>query len=514
MYAPPSSKVYTPSRLAKAVVTWLRRVDPTSTSLWLEPCAGDGAFCRAMRSAGVASSQITALDLDRGRAQVSPIRVRSGIDFVRWSMHTRKRFDVIVANPPYVALTKLSASLRSVVASVLDTEGDPVPGNSNYWFVFLVASLHLLKVGGSLAFVLPAAWDYADYALAMRRSIGARFRRVEVHRSATPLFPDVKDGSVVLLATGFANAHELEVRFEHDDLSAMVAALSADSVQDRGRSVPRVGQTSGRRTKVFGDIFDVRLGAVTGDASFFLLNDATRRKTGLPRQALRPVVSRSNHLRQAVISRRAWEELLACGERVWLFRPPAGMTRSGPVRSYMRRATADGGCNRTAYKVATRKPWYRPRMPRRVDGYLSGMSPRGPWVAWRGMRGLGATNTLYVLKCRSALIRRQRFAWSLALLTTSVRAQLPRVGRVYADGLLKFEPGDLAGLVLPVPARSSSGRNAYARAIRALLAGEEMRAMEIADAWFGFGRRGSARVERGAPDVRPRGSIASAKSAS
>ena len=48
-----------------------------------------------------------------------------------------------------------------------------MPANANYWVPFLVAGMRLLKPGGSLAYILPAAWEYANYAVAVLAVFGA-----------------------------------------------------------------------------------------------------------------------------------------------------------------------------------------------------------------------------------------------------------------------------------------------------------------------------------------------------
>jgi hypothetical protein len=44
----------------------------------------------------------------------------------------------------------------------------------------------------------------------------------------------------------------------------------------------------------------------------------------------------------------------------------------------------------------------------------------------------------------------ERAAIGLSLLTTSAREELAKVGRRYADGLLKYEPGDLEKVEIPL----------------------------------------------------------------
>ncbi len=81
--------------------------------------------------------------------------------------------------------------------------GRSVSLGSNYWYAFVCASLTLLKPGGDLCFILPAAWDYANYAASLRDSIPHYFAHFEIHRSRQPMFKLVQEGCVVIVGRGF-----------------------------------------------------------------------------------------------------------------------------------------------------------------------------------------------------------------------------------------------------------------------------------------------------------------------
>ena len=120
---------------------------------------------------------------------------------------------------------------------------------------------------------------------------------------------------------------------------------------------------------------------------------------------------------------------------------------------------------------------------------MSGMSSWGPWVVFREMADLGATNTLYVVRFVDAMTLNEQAAWAMWLLTTRAQAKLRRVGRRYADGLLKFEPGDIAALPIEQPQIISGAFTAYKRAVRLLLDGKISESRSIADKWFSHPRR-------------------------
>jgi hypothetical protein len=75
-----------------------------------------------------------------------------------------------------------------------------MPLKANYWCAFVLAAMRTLRENGSMAVVLPAAWDYARYARRVRDAVTAAFGEVTVVRSASPLFPGVLEGAVVVVA--------------------------------------------------------------------------------------------------------------------------------------------------------------------------------------------------------------------------------------------------------------------------------------------------------------------------
>jgi hypothetical protein len=229
---------------------------------------------------------------------------------------------------------------------------------------------------------------------------------------------------------------------------------------------------------------EIRLGGVTGDARYFVLSEDERCDHHIPVSACRPVISRAHHLTHGAITESDWIALRDAGERIWLFDPTPHQAKSPSIAKYLRKRQSTGGCNRRAYKVDSRKPWYRTPMPTRVQGFMSGMSSWGPWVVFREMADLGATNTLYVVRFVDAKTRDGQAAWAMWLLTTRAQKALKRIGRRYADGLLKFEPGDIAALPIERPQVSRGAFAAYKRAVRLLLKGKVSESRAIADKWF------------------------------
>ena len=184
MIPPDSCKVYTPRTIADAMVGALQ---PDRGKTWLEPSVGQGVFLRALADAGVERRNVVAIDLDPEPSDADSLAIiHREVDFLSWSQSTTNRFDRIVGNPPFVSLSQVDARLKKA-STAIRIPGDqrPFPLNSNTWSAFLCSSLHLLLEGGGIGFVLPAAWDYADYAAPLREHIPQLFREFFVFRSST-----------------------------------------------------------------------------------------------------------------------------------------------------------------------------------------------------------------------------------------------------------------------------------------------------------------------------------------
>jgi hypothetical protein len=202
----------------------------------------------------------------------------------------------------------------------------------------------------------------------------------------------------------------------------------------------------------------------------------------LPARALRKVLTRSRHLVDAEIDSAAWDGLREQDERVWLFAPDEEALGDATVKRYLKRGLRIDAL-RQSYKVSHRASWFLPSVPE-ADAFASGMTTRGPWLAFRRVSEISATNTLYVLKFSAHFSKDQLSEYALSLLRSDVRRTMHERGRTYAGGLLKFEPSDMRKLPVQRTTAPQGAAKVYRSAIRALLRGDERKATHTADAWF------------------------------
>ena len=473
----------TPEPLADALV---RAVGSTAHGSWLDPSAGSGRLIEAALRAGVPPETILAIDLQPQLPALVSLGVESllGTDFLRWAQQTDRRFDRIIANPPFVRLRELQeALLRPALETRLD--GFSIPGVANYWVAFLVAGMRLLKPGGSLAYVLPAAWEYADYAGPVRRLCEASFEELDVHRVAVPMFEMVSDGSILLVGRGFGRRPRRRAHvINHPTLSALSRAADASDSAATPNGMRSIESRLPEGQVSFGEIAQIRIGAVTGHASYFLLNEKQRLTLDLPCSAVQPVLSKARHIIGAEIDEDAWSELREAGERVWLFSPTEADLSHAAVRAYLDLPEEEGGCRREAMKIRDRDPWYRVPIPEPFDGFLTGMSLARPWVALNRKPGLTVSNTLYGVRFPTVTSLDEQAAWCLSMLSSTTSESRARLVRQYPQGLLKLEPSDVARLAVRRPKYPEGALEFYRQAVEMVMAGRAEHVQTLTDEWL------------------------------
>ena len=481
---PPKGMADTPELLADAAI---RVVGLTGATSWLDPSAGSGQLIKAALRAGVSADAILAVDLQTKLPALERLGVESllGTDFLQWARKTERRFDRVIANPPFVRLRELHEALfRPAIETRLD--GVSIPAMANYWVAFMVAGMRLLGPGGSLAYILPAAWEYADYASALRNLCEDSFEELDVHRVSMPMFDEVNDGSVLLVGRGFGKRPSRQAQvIRHPTLMALNQAVCADDTRHTVVSEMRQQEASLQDDQVrVGQIAQIGIGAVTGDAHYFLLNEAQRIELGLPKSVVRPILSKAAHIIKSEIDRGAWVSLLKGGKRVWLFDPSEADILEPSVRDYLDLAVEDGGCRRVATKIKNREPWYRVPVPEAFDGFATGMSHNIPWIALNRMPGLTASNTLYGVRFLSVRSIDEQAAWCLSMLSSATTQSRARLVREYPQGLWKLEPRDLAALPLRRPKTTDGARSLYRRAVDLIISGRREVAQAMVDDWL------------------------------
>ncbi|MEA3247864.1 MAG: class I SAM-dependent methyltransferase [Gemmatimonadota bacterium] len=164
----------TPPALVDLMVAKLfSRRAPVPRDRLLDPGCGTGEFiagvmrwCEAHERdvpsiVGIEQHSGRAAEARRRFAGVDKVEIRTA-DFLR---PLSDRFDFIIGNPPYVAITGLSSSERSRYRRDYET----ATGRFDLYTLFLEQALGVLAPQGRLVFITPEKYLYVDAAAATRR---------------------------------------------------------------------------------------------------------------------------------------------------------------------------------------------------------------------------------------------------------------------------------------------------------------------------------------------------------
>lgn len=169
-----SGAYYTPDHVVRSLVRWAVRAP---TDLMLDPACGDGRFIAAHpNSVGVErDSRAAALAVRRA----SGSRVHEG-DFFAWAAAAAERFDCAAGNPPFIRYQTFRGEDRARAFRLCADLGVEFSGLTASWAPFLVATAGLLRPGGRMAFVVPAAIGHAPYAAPLLEYLVGNFAAVRV----------------------------------------------------------------------------------------------------------------------------------------------------------------------------------------------------------------------------------------------------------------------------------------------------------------------------------------------
>lgn len=206
---------YTPERLAKALVSWAVRHEEDQL---LDPACGDGRFVATHRKSFGVEQDAQAAQTALSNA---PNAVIHQGDFFAWAEKTRQRFDCAAGNPPFIRYQIFNNAVRQRALALCRNFGVQFSGLAASWAPFLVVVASLLRPGGRMAFVVPAAIGHAPYAAPLLDYFVKHFDKFCIVAIRQKLFPRLSEDCWLLFADGFGGATR-EIGFtavEHLQLS-------------------------------------------------------------------------------------------------------------------------------------------------------------------------------------------------------------------------------------------------------------------------------------------------------
>ena len=463
VHRPPESRLsqkasgayYTPEGVAVKLVRWAAR---KSTDRLLDPSCGDGRFVAAHRNSFGVEQDAEAAATAKQRAPWT--KIHQG-DFFAWARHTDERFDSAAGNPPFIRYQTFKGDVRKRALTLCASLGVEFSGLTASWAPFLAATAGLLRPGGRLAFVVPAAIGHAPYAAPLLDYLVEHFDSVHIVAIRHKLFPSLSEDCWLLFAEGFGGSTD-EIRFtpleqlHNSDVPPRHAIhlsvrewrrvwnrrLRPYLLSDSARSLYQAVAKRVDSVRL-GSVASIGIGYVSGSNEFFHLRPSEVTAWRIPNSLLQPTVRNSRVLPSRELTTQTVDEWRCSDEPMLLLRIPKDVDPPTSVLNYL--DTEAGWQAREAYKCRTRNPWYSVpdvRVPDLFLTYMAGLSPN----LVRNSAGVTCTNALHAVRVRDRRrVGEIHDAWHSRFVQLSCEVE----GHALGGGLLKLEPTEAARIVVP-----------------------------------------------------------------
>ncbi len=474
---------YTPAAIARFLCAWAIQRPRDRV---LEPSCGDGVFLDAaaarLLDLGAAKAaigkSIIGFEIDVFEAAKAAARLEAhGVSRRNARIYAQDFFsekaqsaeagsiDAVVGNPPFVRYQNFPEQQRSRAFAMMQRAGLRPNRLTNAWVPFVVGAALRLTDRGRLAMVIPAELLQVSYAAELRLFLTEFFAEIVVVTFRRLAFDGIQQEVVLLLARRGASGHQGIDVLELES-AADLADLDVDSLERN--DLKTVDHSSDKWTKYFlsqkeidllstlhqhpalsrlGDLGDADIGIVTGMNDVFVLKEAEAARRGLSR-LVRPIVSRSGHLRGIVFNRQDWRANAQAGFPVHLLdlppRPKDKLARS--ARKYLTEAESRG-LNR-GYKCRIRKLWHVVPSVYAPDAFLLRQIHGYPKLVVNEADAT-CTDTIHRVRFKEGTGANPHLL-AAAFLNSLTFAFAEVLGRSYGGGVLELEPSEADRLPIPL----------------------------------------------------------------
>lgn len=436
----------TPSPLALEIVKdLLGRVKKKNIEL-LEPSCGSGAFISAAL-AELPTVSVTSIEKDHELCEIA--RSLWGDveeqDFFDYAHYCNKKFDALVANPPYSRHHHLSQEEKEKYSKTVEklTGGIKLSALAGLHAYFILTATSLLKKGGVASWLIPSELFTVNYGKVIREWLTERVRLERLHffKAEDLQFDDALVTScVVIIRNECSNSDDRCVITAGDFASPeRTFELSVDKLRTlKGwQHLPMLLSedfSSIEHNKMsVGDLFVVKRGIATGANNFFIRSKTEWEDYGIESKWLTPVIPSPRFFKE--------QEISNCSEFPLLLTVNEGEKQTKTLEDYLNLCPQK---LRNGFILRQRQKWYcvgNVRPAPIVCTYMS-RSKEKPFRFIRNKTHATCTNTYLCLYPRVEMTEEQ---------IDTVCNQLNKIpaefliveGREYGGGLCKLEPREL-----------------------------------------------------------------------
>lgn len=443
----------------------------------LDPAVGEGILLKALVSRLISNGlspsthvEVACIDVRRDALRMSrqllsalieevdqlDIRLRPfQDDFLHISPLVLGKFDIIIANPPFVRHHILGYKSSEWNKNLKKQFGirSEIRKNASSWAYFLMKAHMLLREGGEMGFILPRDFLYAKYASKIRDLLVYSYEHIDIFVFTERRFKGVEVAPVILVAKNKVEQSQkqgqvaqllfhLVEEFSPHDIRNSTVRIEAYIEGEPWHKLYATGPLADTATKMkaLGEYAKIRIGTVTGCRDFFTLRESDRTAFGIPLDYLLPSVPGGRSLRGLEYSSQDWKKDVLEDQRAYMLRIHPEELIHPAVQNYVKHGE-ELKVN-LMYHPKRRKPWYflRPHIP---DAFLSYVAGKYPKVAIN-TAGATSTNTVHHIDFSEKLSDQEIKALVISLYSSPSLLSMESNGRPLSGGALKLEPREAA----------------------------------------------------------------------
>ena len=462
---------YTPVEITKFICDWAIKKEEDQV---LEPSCGDGAFIEASVKRLLeicpnidSPKNVTGIELIREEAKKAE---RCGANIVNADFFEyyskfikgKKKYDVIVGNPPFIRYQSINEKSREIAFSFMKEVGLHPTKLTNMWLPFLILSSLALKENGRLGMVIPAELFQVDYAGETRQFLSTYFEKLTIVTFRTLVFNEIQQEVVLLLGemkSKDKGIQVLELNGMENLLNVGIATIEKSEIKELDHTkekwvkyyltndeirLMRELQTKSDIKKTT-DLFEVNVGLVSGENNFFLMNKDTVDTFKL-NKSVKKVIGRSEQLKGILLNNDDFDTLVEKKKKVFIFMPERSPLKElgKSEQKYITYGEKQGF--NTGYKCRIRKLWYCIPQSWEPDAFVIRQANRFPRIVLNNANAV-STDTVHKVKFLPGV---NKIHVATAFLNSFTLAQAEITGRSYGGGVLTFEPGEIRKLMIPM----------------------------------------------------------------
>ncbi|WP_249127492.1 Eco57I restriction-modification methylase domain-containing protein [Bradyrhizobium lablabi] len=447
---------YTPQVIVDAMVAWAAN-EVTPPVRVVDAGAGSGRFVSAAAKA-FPKAKLIAVEIDplaallvRANAAALGFAKRltvKGIDYRALDLPRIDGPTLFIGNPPYVRHHDISARWKTWFSDAAHKLGFKASALAGLHVHFFLRTRQIAQPGDYGAFITAAEWMDVNYGSVVRRMLADGLGGTALHvidPKAVPFVGTLSTGAITCFRVGH-RPDQLTVRnvASLDDLSPLSAGEGVDWATIEGskrwstllRTTPRApyGEIE------LGELFRVHRGQVTGCNAVWIAGDDAAH---LPARYLFPAITKARDLLSAGEYLRSDKHLRRVVDL------PVDLDQLNAADRAVVDDFLEWAKLAKAHKsfIAThRRAWWSVGLKEPAPILCTYMARRAPAFVrnYAGVRHLNISHGLYPVQPMSDA--------TLDAIAKHLRETVSMTsGRVYAGGLVKFEPGEVSRLHIPDP---------------------------------------------------------------